>query len=359
MKQHLEDEAELRQYLLGELALKERVLIEERLFLDDEYALHVKAVEDDLIDDYVYEELTSEEREKFETHFLEKPGGREDLRIAEALKHYIASETEAVDSAPVMPLIAANASAVSQPALLGRQSFLSSLFGHRPAVGFSLAAAALIILSFVVWVAVESVRRRDDSSQMQARDSAPTQTGTAELQQPASPSTSPINVERREELTKPAEGQGGRRDGMEDEGRYAAERPRQPPRRTRNSSPPLRQTPTQVVSFLLTPSGVVRGEGATNSVSISADVGTVILLLPLADKGDYNSYRATLLTGGRTIRNWPDLKPEIDAEFGRVVPLKIPANLLRQQSYQIKLSGSTGAGQTEHLSSHTFQVDRK
>jgi hypothetical protein len=359
MKQHLEDEAELRRYLLGELALKEQVLIEERLFLDDEYALHVKVVEDDLIDDYVYDELTSEQREKFEHHFLDKPGGREDLRIAQALKRYISSETEMADSAPLKSLPAATASRVSQPALPGRYSFLSSLFANRPAAGFSLAAVALILFSFIAWFAVESVRRRDQASPMQAQDSAPKQTETAKPHQPASPDHSPSNVEGREERTETAEGQAGGRNGMEDETRYVVEHSRRQAGRPRNSSPPLRRTPTRIVAFLLTPGGVVRGEGATNNVSVSADVGTVILLLPLAGKGDYDTYRATLKIGGRTIRAWTDLKPETNAEFGQVVPLKVPATLLRQQVYQIKLSGSTVTGQTENLSSHTFQVDRK
>ena len=37
MKQHLEEDTELRRYLLGEATLEEQVSVEARLFLDDEY----------------------------------------------------------------------------------------------------------------------------------------------------------------------------------------------------------------------------------------------------------------------------------------------------------------------------------
>ena len=64
MKEDVEHEAELRQYLLGELTLEEQVLLEQRLFLDSEYAQLAQSVEDDLIDDYVHDDLTEAEREK-------------------------------------------------------------------------------------------------------------------------------------------------------------------------------------------------------------------------------------------------------------------------------------------------------
>jgi hypothetical protein len=367
MKQHLEDETELRRYLLGELALKERVLIEEQLFLDDNYLLRVKAVEDDLIDDYVYDELTAGEREKFETHFLDKPGGRDDLRIAAALKRYISSETgaaetEAHDPAPGTFLSAANPSGVAPRPARGRESFFASLFGRRPVVGFSFAAAALIILSVIVWFAVDSATRQDRERPLQAQDSAPPQTTPVERQQNTSPVNSPVNAGDPDEAVETAERQDTKRGGTEEDDRRRAEQARQQAGRTRDLSPTprqTRQTPTRVVAFLLLPGGSVRGGGASNNVEVSSDVGTVILRLPLAGRDEYDSYRATLQTGGRTTRTWAGLKPETDAEFGQVVPLQVPASLLRQQSYQIKLSGITATGQTRNLTSHTFQVERK
>jgi hypothetical protein len=53
-----EQETRLRQYLLGELDLKDQVLVEQRLFLENQYAELAQAVEDDLVDDYVHDDLT-------------------------------------------------------------------------------------------------------------------------------------------------------------------------------------------------------------------------------------------------------------------------------------------------------------
>ena len=371
MKQHLEDETELRRYLLGELTLKERVLIEERLFLDDDYLLRVKAVEDDLIDDYVYDELTASEREKFETHFLDKPGGRDDLRIAKALKHYIASETEAAESAAPDPapgtfLSAANAGDIAaQPPAKKRGSFFAWLFGRRPVVGFSFAAAvALIILPVIVWYATDSATRQERERQLQAQDSTPRPTQPVERGHSPSPVNSPVNAGDNGEASETAKQQDTKRGGTEEDAKRVAEQSRRQTGRTGDKSPPprqsqTRQTPTRVVAFLLLPGGVARGGGASNNVQISADVGTVILRLPLAGRDDYKTYRATLQTGGRTTRTWAGLKPETHAEFGQIVAVKVPATLLRQQNYQIKLSGLTATGQVRNLTSHAFQVERK
>lgn len=360
MKQHLEDESELRKYLLGELALKEQVLIEERLFLDDDYVLRVKAVEDDLVDDYVYDELTSGEREKFETHFLNQPGCREDLRIAEALKRYISSEVKITDPSPVAQVSAADLSGVSRSPATSRYSFFSSLFGRRPIIGFSFAAAAaLIILPLIAWLAIEPGRRQDQEHTVQTQDSAPQQTAPVERQQSGTPDHSAINAGDGEEGVKTAERQARSRGGAEEKGRRGEQRAGQQVGRTRGLSPPPRQTPTRVVAFLLLPGGIVRGEGATNNVPLSSDVKTVILRLPLAARDDYHSYRATLQIGGRATRSWAGLKPVADAELGQVVEVKIPARLLRHQSYRIKISGRTVTGQTRNLTSRAFQVERK
>ena len=95
MKEQSEDEVVLRQYLLGALTQEEHALVEERLFLNPDYFRQLQAAEDDLIDDYVYEELPVADRDRFETHFLSDPVRRQDLKIAQALRKYIAVEAEA------------------------------------------------------------------------------------------------------------------------------------------------------------------------------------------------------------------------------------------------------------------------
>jgi hypothetical protein len=113
------------------------------------------------------------------------------------------------------------------------------------------------------------------------------------------------------------------------------------------------------MAFVLLPGGGVRGEGQSKNVSIPADVGTVVLRLALVEENDYRSYRATLETGGRTTRAFDKLKSEVDPELGSVVQIKVPAELLRRQSYRVRLSGVTVDGRPRSLTSYTFVVERR
>jgi hypothetical protein len=359
MKQHSGDEAELRRYLLGELTQEKRVAVEARLFLDDDYLSQLKAVEDELVDEDAYDELSAGEREKFASHFLTRPEHRLDLGIARALKRFISSEAQAPDhlysSSTTVSVAGIDA---SRPHVEGRFARLASLFRRRPVMGFSLAAAALVVLSFIAWFVIESWRVQNTNRQMQAQEPKPQLTEPAERQQHDPANKPPVNSGSRSGGEEIAERQRDDRGNAERIGRQGEERGGRQTGRPRGSPPPARQMPTQVATFLILPGGGARGEGRTRSVLLSTDVRTVILKLPLADGDQYHSYRATLRTGARPYIR-ANLKPEVDAEFGRVVSVKVPANLFHQQSYRMELSSVTDTGQIRKLRSYTFQVERK
>lgn len=359
MKQQSMDELELRRYLLGELTQDERVRVEARLFLDDEYLSQLKAVEDELADEYAYDELTAREREKFESDFLAWPERRVNLRIAQALKRFAASEAATPNHASSLPSTASAAeTGTKQLPATGHFAPLTSLFGRRPAFGLSLAAVALIALSLLAWLVAESWRRQHTDAQMQAHEPAPRMTEPAAQPAPSPASNLPANGGSSGEGVETAERQGRHRGETAGAGRSSEAKKGRQEESRRGSSPPVRQTPTQIITFLLLPGGALRGEGRIRSLSVSSETGIVMLKLPLADAYEYHSYRATLQTGGRP-RTWDNLKPEVDAQYGRVVSVKAPASLFRQQSYRMELSGVTDAGEILKLTSYTFQVERK
>jgi hypothetical protein len=357
MKQYLEQDAELRRYLLGESTLEERVSVEARLFLDDEYRSQLKTVEDELIDDYAYGELAESERERVKSRLLSKPGRREDLKIARAFKRYLSQNEDELVTPPVAPTAddrPASDTKELPPVRKGPASFLASLFQRHPVVGYALAAAVIIILSAVIWFSLESARRQGRSPQLQAQQPTPQQSRPSEREQPGGePQANQSTPERDVGVAQ----RGGRT--QNDAG--GGEKDTHSGRREVNSreSPTRpRQTPTQVATFLVFPGGVVRGPGSSDKVTLSADIGAVILRLPLVAKGDYQHYRATLREDGKAIYSRAELKPEVDAEVGQVVAFKVPANLLRTRSYRIKLAGVTAAGQSMNLSTYTFEVER-
>ncbi len=75
----------MRQYLLGRLAEADTEKVELRLLTDSDYANELDIIERELIDQYVEETLSTEERTQFEQFFLKAPERRDKLAFAEAL----------------------------------------------------------------------------------------------------------------------------------------------------------------------------------------------------------------------------------------------------------------------------------
>jgi CHAT domain-containing protein len=89
MSQEVIDRNTLRRYLLGELTQEEQLApVEERLLAEDNFFEECQLVKEDLIDEYVNQQLTPEDRRRFEQHFLTTDERREDVRHAQALARH-------------------------------------------------------------------------------------------------------------------------------------------------------------------------------------------------------------------------------------------------------------------------------
>lgn len=354
MGKQTEEEVELRHYLLGELGEEARWAVEERLFLDGDYLLRLQAQEDELLDAYVYGDLAPGERDRVETELLSRPGRREDLKFAHALRDYLDAEV-----GEAAPLPAADSAPASLPPRKTSFPFLPAFFGRHPAAAFALAAAAFVLLALVVWQVSEAGRRRQNAPLAHAPTPTPGQGAPDERRPPQG-----SQDER-------ASAGGGA------EGRPVGQRPN-PPR------PPLvengsrvggRQTPTRTpqhgrpapleggrpslaVTVLLLPTSVVRGGDEGKVVELSSEVGAVNLQLPIFGEDEvYSIYRATLRSGGKTVRSWSDLKSTVTAS-DNIVQVRVPAELLRGQSYEITLAGVAGNGRAEELRTYSFRVQK-
>jgi anti-sigma factor RsiW len=95
-----DNDKELRQYLLGDLTEEARRRVEQRLMTEPDFLEELLAGEEELIDEYVGDELSGDEQQKFEQHFLCTAERRQQLSFARALRHYVSesadSEAEAV-----------------------------------------------------------------------------------------------------------------------------------------------------------------------------------------------------------------------------------------------------------------------
>lgn len=300
MREDVEQESELRRYLLGELTLEEQVLLEQRLFLDTEYAQLAQSVEDDLVDDYVRDDLTTDEREKFETRFRNQANSN-DISIAQALDRYLASES------------AAEAGATTN---IPDDDHRVTVFPTPPRrnrfVWLALAAGVLIILSVIAWKVFQATRR-PAGEPFQAGGPQPAPTQSVSPQQQPNPSQ-----QTAEQGPTPE--------------------PNKTPSNERDRKQPERKPTISFATVTIFPSGSTRGPGQTSEVTIPAEAQNVLFKIPVITVRDYEKYHLELSGDGRVLaaRN---LNVSVDEKLGRIVSVLLPNKLFKEQGYEIRLRG--------------------
>lgn len=145
MTQGTPDHETLKQYLLGQLANEEQLAaIEERLLLDDDSFEELQLVKDDLIDQYLSEELTSSERKAFESNFLTTKGRHADVRQAQALLRY------AKKNVPHVSESSAEKKTSHESKRRGSRFSLSWLLPN-PSWGWAMALVLIVGIGLVTW----------------------------------------------------------------------------------------------------------------------------------------------------------------------------------------------------------------
>lgn len=113
---------------------------------------------------------------------------------------------------------------------------------------------------------------------------------------------------------------------------------------------------SSTVLVTLTP-GLVRDAGELRRVNVPPGTGSVQFHLELASD-EYNNYRAILLTEGREILTLNQLKAEAN-NGTKAITLILPARLLTQGDYQLKLSGQTPGSEFEDINGYAFRVSNR
>ncbi len=125
----------LRAWLLGQLASADAEALEQRLIEDEAFAVRLRAVENDLLDDLARGTLAGDERARAAAYFAATPGDRARLRIARALAT-LGAEAHAATSAR------------------GRTRSVEHARAARPRRRWSAAALALAGLAAVAVIGV-------------------------------------------------------------------------------------------------------------------------------------------------------------------------------------------------------------
>jgi hypothetical protein len=316
LKSELDNEELLKRFLLGDLPESERAEIEDRFLANDDFFQELLSGEDDLIDAYVRGELPPAERALFERRCLPTQHGRQRVEFARTLFNSISGKTETVITTPEQ-----------DKTVSWRRSFFGKLFGGRPALGFTLAAALLVIILGGLWLLRDGARTRFATEPEQVRQ---TITPAPPHESTAPPTNAPLEQEQSHPETETA------------------------------NSTPSRETPKKtspvVAAFTLQP-GMVRGESGSGPLALSNGATEVRLRLMLEGE-DYKQYRATLSTAeGRKL--WGRVITNKTSNKSANLSLSLPADLLKSGDYVIELSGANADGRWESVADYSFRVVRK
>jgi hypothetical protein len=314
-------------YLLGDLPEEEQARLEDRAFADRECLQSIEDAENDLIDEYVRGALNDTERRRFESRFLASPERRRKVEFARALARLVPATT---------------AEAVAPPATLRWWEALAAFpRGMNPALQFSMAAAALLLMFGAAWLLSVNRGLRMQIARLQAERQQQEET----LRQQAAGERA-----RGEELAAQ----------LERERAHGQELARQLERdRARGST-----TGASFFASLFLPPGIGRGgderpEAERPKLVIAPATRTARLRVGLEREDDFKSYRVEISAAqGQPVWTGDRLHSQT-SRAGRVIPLSIPAKLLREGRYELALKGVTDARQTEDLRYYYFDVLRR
>ncbi len=311
MENELNNAKAVRAFLLGNLSEAERTELEDGFLAQDDFYQELLIAEDELIDAYVRGELPAPERAVFEQRRLTSPHLRERVEFAQTLFNSLS------DKAVVVPARA------DDDSISWWQSLAAALAMRRPALGFGVAAALLVILLGGLWFLTEKLRTPapEQAKIIQPppvipRES-PTPGGTPEPQQLAGDEVTPI--------------------------------------RTPVTETPERTAPV-LATFTLTP-GLVRGAGGAEPLVLRAVVTDVRLRLTL-DSEPYEKYRATISTPEGT-RVWSGELSNGSSKKSSLLNLSLPANLFKNGDYVLDLSGANAPGKWESVADYSFRIVKK
>jgi hypothetical protein len=337
---------ELRRYLLRELTEEDALQVEARLFFESEYSEHLQAVKDDLVDEYVYGELSLDERKRFETHFFSDPDCYEDFKVAEALKNYIATEQP-------LSLLAEEPDSPDEIVLPPSKNSFWAFLKERPLVFRLLLASVVFVLVGGLWLIINIVRRPGPSRPAQAQ--LPTPQGS-DINPQQQRETDGINVQAGNKNPQDGQGQSVAQTNQEQRanGNKNASTGNERPSNREGANPPSRRQ--KPVFALLIPGGLVRAGGSVKKVTLSANASVVNFKLALIAEADNRIYQATLQTAdGKSIKTWTNLKSAA-SKWGAVVSIRAPANLFDQQSYSMVLRVLNNSGNARDVNSYPFQI---
>ncbi|MFN0084131.1 MAG: hypothetical protein ACKVX9_01980 [Blastocatellia bacterium] len=293
----------MKQYLLGSAAPNEQEDLERGLLTDRTLLEQLEMAEEELIDEYLCDELSGEERARFDAHFLQAPERQERLVFARAFNRYLKTHPRVVSKPAARP-----APARANPRTRPRMA------------AYAMAAMLLVTGGFAIRLMgkMNQLQRELSDARAQASRSSDLPPDAQLIREQRN--TLASEVARLAENAPPASGQA------------AMLSVSLAPGRLRDSSPE-----------------------ATTSIDLSRGGLAIRATLLPGDNAD-DQYEARLRTAsGRELLSWKALRATAKGREKAVV-IDLPAVLLVSGNYNIELIGSSTAEKTETRQQFYFRV---
>ena len=321
-----------KQYLLRTLTESEMTRLEEQYFADHEAFEQLEIAEDELVDAYVRNKLSSEERMLFEKNFLALPRVTSRIEFAKTLVYVTSRQKADITNVIEQPLAGREQSVASDRVLKSwswKAIFWPSSFAQRAA----FASVVLAVFISGTLLLVDSLRLRKETRQLAvARDALEKQN---------------------QELLAQNNKQTSERDRLiENLKTQQEENARLNEQIERN----LTKTPQAAIEIpiLLFVSGS-RAGGANPRVKVPAAPSIFALQIAL-EADDYQRYAVTIKTADERVVSGPrELKTRATRE-GRVLVWKLSSSRFTPNDYIVKVSGITTSGKPEEIAAYTFSV---
>lgn len=339
------DDKLLRSYLLGGLSEADTETCDDLSFTDDNFVARLQAIEDDLIDSYLQNELPDSERAQFQSYYLASPRRQEKVNFARSLQSFVAQQATQTITPPIE-----NAKTEQTPQTTEATSWWQSLRNlftlPNLTMQWGMAAAALLLLLAGGWLFTEVQRLR---GQIDA-----TQTERAALQKREQELQSQIETQRRttsaniEELNAELKRTQQQLEQLKQQQELAQRQKQQ----LAQTQPPV--SAPGLLYIELTPQ--TRGVGKTTELAIPERVGSAVLQL-VAPEDDFQIYQAEIVTQEDEKLRWKGGKLKARTRgTNRIIDVNVRAALLSPGNYVVKLNGVAANGQIEELRKYSFRV---
>ena len=325
------DEKQIVGYLLGKLSDSEKTEVEIRFLKDADFLETSRALEDDLIDDYINNELSEADYQLFEKVCFASPARQEKVAFARKLAGLFP---------PPPPAIKPSTTSTNDLSWPRLKQFLLP----QPALRFAIPVLLLAMAIAVVWFYMGRRHAQTELARIQQQQ--------REVQQ------------REDEWRKQSVDERSRNDELQKEiarEREQRQRDLEALERLKREQELGRESETQgsaIASFVLGP-GFTRGSDEPTRFVVPKSLQTVRLQLDLQAGETHKSYRAELRTTGGNVVWSRDLLRAQTIGGGRSVVLQLPGTLLNSGEYELTLRAPIGNSSFEDIGYYYFSVLRR